>query len=62
MEASGQYDAPAALRPGKNPGTRRRGGSVGTRHDLEVLEKRNISDPLPGYEPRTVQPAVSQYN
>ena len=43
MEASDQLQAPAALYPGKNPGTNSVGGWVGLRACLDVLEKKKKS-------------------
>ena len=38
---SGELQAPAALSPGKDPGTHCTGGCVGPRAGLDGLEKRN---------------------
>jgi len=54
----GQCHAPAALHPGKRPGTYRIEGWVGSRAGLDGCGK--IS-PLPGFDPRTVHPAASRY-
>jgi hypothetical protein len=55
MEVGGRLHAPAALPPGKNPGTHQIGGWVGPRAGLDVLgEEKNLL-PLPGFEPQTVK-------
>ena len=54
----GQRHAPAALPPGKKPGTHCIGGWVGPRTGLEVCGK---SCPPPGFDHRTVQPVASRY-
>jgi len=53
---SGQRHAPAALFPGKNPGTHSTGGCVGLRASLDVSEKSIL--PLLRFEPRNVQPVA----
>ena len=57
MEVGGQHHAPAALPPGKTryPLYRRLGRPQGRSGRL-----RKIS-PLPGFDPRTVQPVTSRY-
>ena len=50
--------APAALPPGKRPGTHCIGGWVGPRAGLDGCGK---SRPPPGFDPRTVQPVASRY-
>jgi hypothetical protein len=55
---SGQQHARAAIYPRQRPGTHCTGGWVGPRVGLDG---RKISSP-PGFDPRTVQPAVSRYN
>ena len=52
-----QHHAPAAL-PRGGPGTHWTGGWVGLRAGLDGCGK---SRPTPGFDPRTVQPAVSRY-
>jgi len=56
MGVGGQRDAPAALPPGKRPGTHCIGGWVGPR----AGRVRKFSH-LPGFDPRTVQPVASRY-
>jgi hypothetical protein len=58
MRVGGQLHAPAALPPGKRPGTHCLGGWVGPRTGLDGCEK---SRPPPGFGPRTVQPIASRY-
>jgi hypothetical protein len=53
MGVGGQCHGPAALLPGKRPGTHRVGGWVGPRAGL-------ISPPL-GFNPRTIRPIASRY-
>ena len=53
MDASGQLHAPAALLPGKTPGTHWIGGWI--------WEKRKSPLPLPGLEPRPVEHVASSY-
>ena len=52
MEMSDQLHALAALSPDKNRSTHCAGGWVSPRGDIKVLEKRNISCPLPRFECR----------
>jgi hypothetical protein len=59
MGVGGQQHAPAALPPGKRPGTHCIGGWVGPRAGLDGCRK---SRPPPGFDPRTVQPVASRYN
>jgi hypothetical protein len=47
-----QRHVPAALTPGKKPGTHFTGGWVGPRAGVGVCRK---SHPSPGFDPRTVQ-------
>jgi len=54
----GQRHAPAALPPGKRPGTHCIGGWVGSSADLDGCGK---SRPPPGFDLRTVQPVASRY-
>jgi hypothetical protein len=54
----GQRHVPAALPPGKKPGTHYIGGWVGPRAGLYGSGK--ISPP-PGFDPRTIQPVKSRY-
>jgi len=58
MGVGGQRHAPAALTPGKSPGTHCTGGRVGRRAGLEGCGR--ISPP-PGFDPRAVQPVGSHY-
>ena len=58
MGVGGQRHAPAALPPGKTPGTRCIGGWVGLQG--RSGRARKISSP-PGFDPRTVQPLGSYY-
>ena len=57
MGVGGQHHAPAALSPGKNryPLYGRLGGAQGRPERV-----RKIS-PLPGFDPRTIQPVASRY-
>jgi hypothetical protein len=59
MEVSGEIHAPAALTPGKNPGTHCIEGCVGPRASLYCNGKNLLL--LPRFEPRNVQPAASRY-
>jgi hypothetical protein len=60
MEVSGQLHAPAALPPGKGPGTYWIGGWVGPRAGQDAMEKRKFLS-LPGLElPPLGRPARSQ--
>jgi hypothetical protein len=54
----GVNDTPRPLYPRKRPGTQCIGGSVGTSAGLDRCRK---SRPLPGFNPRTVQPVASRY-
>jgi hypothetical protein len=54
----GQRHAPAALPPGKRPGTHFIGGWMGPRADLDGCGK--IS-PVLGFDPRSVQSVASRY-
>jgi hypothetical protein len=58
MRVGGQLHVPAALPPGKRPGTHCIGGWVGPRAGLDRCGK---SRPQPGFDPRTVQPVTSRY-
>jgi hypothetical protein len=58
MGVSGQRHAPAALPPGKRPGTHCTGSWVGPRAGLGRVLK--ISPP-PEFDPRTVQHVASRY-
>ena len=58
MWVGGQRHAPAALPPGKKPGTQCTEGWVGHRTGLDGCEK---SRPPPGFDPSTVQPVASRY-
>ena len=51
---SGQQHAPAVIFPWERPVTHFTGGWVGPRAGLENLAP-------PGFDPRTVQPALSRY-
>ena len=57
MGVSGQRHAPAALPPGKRPGTYCIGGCVGSRASLDECGKSR--PPPPGFDPQTVQPVAS---
>ena len=57
MGVGGQSHAPAALPPGKRPGTHCIGGWVGPRAGLD----RCVKSRPPGFDPRTVQPVASTY-
>jgi hypothetical protein len=64
MEVSGQFHAPAALPPGKEPpGTHLLGGLVGPRAVLNAVVKRKIPSPRRESNPRTptVQPVAQRY-
>jgi hypothetical protein len=54
----GQRHAPAALPPGKRPGTHCIGGWVGPRAGLGGCGK---SRSPPGFDPRTIHPVASRY-
>ena len=58
MGVGGQSNAPAALPPGRRPGTHCIGGWVGPRAGLDGCGK---SLPPLGLDPRTVQPVASRY-
>ena len=58
MGLRGQRHAPAALPPGKSPGTHFIGGWVGPRAGLDGCGKSR--PPPPGFDPRTVQPIASR--
>jgi len=58
LGVGGQRHAPAALPPGKRPGTHCIGGWVGSRAGMDWCGK---SRPPPGFDPRTVQPVASLY-
>ena len=58
MEVGGQRHAPVALPPGERHGTHCTGGWVGPRVGLDGYGQ---SHPLPGFDPRTVQPVASRY-
>ena len=58
MEVGGQHHAPAALPPGKRPGTHCIEGWVGPRAGMNGGGK---SRPPPGFDPRTVQSAANRY-
>jgi hypothetical protein len=53
-----QHHTPAALPPGKRPGTHCIGGWLEPRAGLEGFGK---SRPPPGFDPPTVQPVASRY-
>jgi hypothetical protein len=59
MGVGGQRHAPAALPPGKRPGTHCIGGWVGPRAGLDDCGKSR--PPPPGGGPRVVQPGASLY-
>jgi hypothetical protein len=58
MGVGGPRHAPAALTPGKRPGTHCIGAWVDPRAGLDGCGK---SRPPPGFDPRTVQPVASRY-
>jgi hypothetical protein len=58
MWVGGQRNTPAALPPGKKPGTHCTEGWVGHRAGLDGCGKFR---PAPGFDPRTVQPVASRY-
>jgi hypothetical protein len=58
MRVGGQNHAPAALPPGKGPGTHCIGSWVGPRAGLDGCRK---SHPPLGFDPRTVHPVASRY-
>ena len=58
MRVGGQLHAPAALPPGKRPGTHFIGGWVGPRTGVDGCGK---SRPPPGFDPRTIQPVASRH-
>jgi hypothetical protein len=57
MRMGGQRHAPAALPPGKGPGTHCAGGWVGP-GPIWTVRKISLT---PGFNPRTVQPVASHY-
>jgi hypothetical protein len=59
MGVGGQRHAPAALPPGRRPGTHYTQGWVGPRNGLA---RRGKSRPPPGFDHRTVQPVSSRCN
>jgi hypothetical protein len=56
MEVSGQLHAPAALHPGKEPGTHWMGDLVNPRAGVDDMERRKIL-PLQGLELRYFGPS-----
>ena len=58
MEVGGQRHVPAALPPGRRPGTHFIGGWVGSMARLDGCGK---SRPPPEFYPRNVQPVASRY-
>jgi hypothetical protein len=58
MWVGGQRHVPAALPPGKRPGTHCVGGWMSPRAGLDGYGK---SRPSPGFDPRTVQHVASRY-
>jgi len=58
MGVGDQCHAPAALPPGKRPGSHRIGGWVSPRSCLDRCEK---SRPPPGFDPQAVQSVASRY-
>jgi hypothetical protein len=58
MWVGGQHHAPAALPPGKRPGTHCIGGWVDPMAGLDGCGK---SRHPPGFDPRNVQPIASRY-
>jgi hypothetical protein len=59
MRVGVQLYAPAALPPGKRPGTHYQGGWVGPRAGLDGCGKPR--PPPPGFDPRTVQTVASRF-
>ena len=58
---SGQLHAPAALSPGKEAGMHSIAGWMGPRAGMDSFGEEKMLLPLPGFEPRTVQPIGSRY-
>ena len=61
MVVSGQFHGPAALSPGKNVGIHSIAGWMGPRAGLDGFGEEKMLLPLPGFEPRTVQPIGNRY-
>jgi hypothetical protein len=63
MEVSGQLHAPAALHPGRDPGTHWIGGWVGSRAVLNAVVKVNTPSSRRESNPRIpiVQPVAQRY-
>ena len=59
MVVGGHYHAPAALPPGKTPGTYCIGGWLGPRAGLDGCGKS--APPPPGFVSRSFQPVSSRY-
>ena len=57
-----QHHVPQALPQGKDAGTQRTGGCVGHTGGLDILGEEEMLLSLPGFQPRTVQPAVQSLN
>jgi hypothetical protein len=58
MEVSDQCQAPAALLPGKNPGTRLKRGCLDPKDCLYYTQNGKNLLPLSGQEPRIVHPSA----
>jgi hypothetical protein len=58
MEVGGQGHAPAALAPGKRPGSHCTGSWFDPRAGIDGYGK---SRPSPGFDARAVQPVASRY-
>jgi len=62
MDVSGQLHAPVDLPTRKNPSTHSTGGHVGPTQPIWTFQnkgEKNLS-PLPGFEPRFVQPGTKK--
>lgn len=57
-----QHYVPQALPQGKGAGTQTTGGCVGHTGGLDILKEEEMLLSLPGFQPRTVQPAVQSLN
>jgi hypothetical protein len=61
MELSGQLHAPAALSPEKDPGTHWTGSWVGTKADLDAVDKFVIACPCQESNPGRPARSLSLY-
>jgi len=61
MGVGGQRHAPAALPPGKRPGTYSVGCLVGPRAGVDGCAKSRPPTPPTGYDPGTVHPVASRF-